>query len=52
MDQYFTSAPLVKWASENNFIIVATMRLDRIVLPNEIKTMEDKKKIQQSIYIK
>ena len=40
MDQCFTSVPLAKWASENNFAIVATMRLDRIGLPNEIKTME------------
>ena len=40
MDRYFTSVPLAKWASKNNFTIVGTMRLDRIGLPNEIKTME------------
>ena len=40
MDRYFTSVPLAKWASENNFTVVGTMRLDRIGLANEIKTME------------
>ena len=40
MDLYFTSVPLAKWDSENNFTIVGTMMLDRIGLPNEIKTME------------
>ena len=40
MDRYFTSVALAKWASENNFAIVGTMRLERIGLPNEIKTME------------
>ena len=40
MDLYFTSVPLAKWHSENNFTIVGTMMLDRIGLPNEIKTME------------
>ena len=34
MDRYFTLVSLAKWASEN------TIRLDRIGLPNEIKTME------------
>ena len=40
MDRYFTSVPLAKWASENNFTVVGTMRLDRIGLANEIKTMK------------
>ena len=39
MDRYFTSVPLAKWAFENNLTIVATMRLNRISLLNEIKTM-------------
>ena len=39
MDRYFASVPLAKWAFENNLTIVATMRLNRISLPNEIKTM-------------
>ena len=34
MDLYFTSVPLIKWASENNFTIADTMRLDFIGLPN------------------
>ena len=44
MDLYFTSMPLAKWDSENNFTIVGTMMLDRIGLPNEIKTMEGREK--------
>ena len=40
MDWYFTSVSLAKWAYENNFIIVGTIRLDSIGLSNEIKTME------------
>ena len=50
--QYFTSEPLTKWGSENNFTIVDTMRLDRISLPNEINPWRDEKKNQPSIYIK
>ena len=40
MDRYFTSVPLAKWASENNFTIVGTMKFDCIGLSNEIKSME------------
>ena len=40
MDWYFTSVSLAKWAYENNFTIVGTIRLDSIGLSNEIKTME------------
>ena len=34
LDLYFTSVLLTKWASENNFTIADTMRLDCIGLPN------------------
>ena len=52
MDRYFTSVPLAKWASENNFTIVGIMRLDRIGLPNEIKPLRYENKNQPSINIK
>ena len=44
MDRYFTSVPLAKWASENNFTLVGTMRLDSIGLSNEMKTMKGREK--------
>ena len=52
MDRYFTSVPLAKWASENNFTIVGIMRLDRIGLQNEIKPLRYENKNQPSINIK
>ena len=53
MDRYFSSVPLAKWASENNFTIIGTMRLDHIGLPNKIKTMEGREeKLTKYLYQK
>ena len=44
MDRYFTSITLVRWATEKDFTIVGTMRLDRKGIPKEIKQMENREK--------
>lgn len=42
MDRFFTSIPIAEWASQNNFTIVGTIRLDRKGIPNEIKSLDSR----------
>ena len=37
MDRYFTSVTLARWATEDKFSIVGTMRLDRKGIPKDFK---------------
>lgn len=50
MDRYFTSVPLARWATENKFTIVGTMRLDRKGVPKQFKDMENREE-KSTLYI-
>lgn len=40
MDRYFTSVPLAQWAETMNFTITGTLRLGRVGIPKEMKTLD------------
>lgn len=50
MDRYFTSVSIAEWATENNFTVVGTMRLDRKGIPAEIKKMDDREE-KSTLYV-